>query len=133
MTQEDLYALLPFVLLALVFWFLVFRPARKRQREAAQTQSSLEVGARIMLTSGIFGEVVAVHDAEIEVEISPGTVITAHRQAVGRVIPEDVEPAESLAPAADDETADDSVSGEDPTTDTASVEEAPELPTHKEK
>lgn len=131
MTQEDLYALLPFVLLALVFWFLVFRPARKRQREAAQTQSSLEVGARIMLTSGIFGEVVAVHDAEIEVEISPGTVITAHRQAVGRVIPEDVEPAEPLAPAADDDNADD-VSDEDPSTDAASAEEAPELPTHKE-
>lgn len=87
MTQGDLAALLPFVLIALVFWFLIFRPARKRQRETMQTQASLEVGVRVMLTSGIFGDVVSVGDAEVEVEVAPGTVITVHRQAIGKVVP----------------------------------------------
>lgn len=129
MTQDDLYALLPFVLLALVFWFLVFRPARKRQRETQQTQSSLEAGARVMLTSGIFGDVISVGDTSVEVEIAPGTVVSVHRQAIGKVIPADepLEPdeAETTAVSADEEaeTVDDSDGHED----------AVLPPTHQEK
>ncbi|UYM04803.1 preprotein translocase subunit YajC [Solicola gregarius] len=132
MTQEDLYALLPFVLLALVFWFLVFRPARKRQRETLQTQSSLEVGARVMLTSGIFGDVLSVGDSELEIEIAPGTVITVHRQAIGRVVtPDDATDDAALETRdADDSDADDV----DDADDTAPTEQSePELPTHEEK
>ena len=130
MTQEDLYALLPFVLLALVFWFLVLRPARRRQREAAQTQSSVEVGARVMLTSGIFGEVVSVGEPDVEVQIAPGTVITVHRQAIGRVIaPESAAVEESPEVAAYESERTDA----EPERDVNADAEAPELPTHEEK
>ena len=137
MTQGDLAALLPFALIALVFWFLIFRPARKRQRETMQTQASLEVGVRVMLTSGIFGDVVSVGDSEVEVEIAPGTVISVHRQAIGKVVPPEQDDASDDADdtggaehsAADDETdhGDDTDDREDTRTDSSLP------PTHQEK
>jgi len=85
---------LPLVLLVVIFWFLVVRPARTRQREFLKTQSELAPGHRVMLSSGIFGELVTIDDQNIELRIAPETVVTVNRQAVARVI-EPVEPETS--------------------------------------
>lgn len=132
MTQGDLAALLPFALIALVFWFLIFRPARKRQRETMQTQASLEVGVRVMLTSGIFGEVVAVGDSEVEVEIAPDTVISVHRQAIGKVVPAE-EPTDSATDDADDAAADEEAAADDTSADADDRADSSLPPTHQEK
>lgn len=97
MNADSLAGLLPLVLLVGVFWFLVLRPARKRQRDAMTTQDSLTVDARVMLTSGIFGTVVAIADDTFQLEIAPGTVVTALRPSVARIIP----PGEPDGPASD--------------------------------
>lgn len=86
MSSDQIAGLLPLVLLVLVFWFLILRPARKRQREAQQTQQSLEVGARVMLTSGIFATVEDLDEQTLDLELAPGTTVTAHRQSVARVV-----------------------------------------------
>ena len=134
MSQEDLYALLPFVLLALVFWLLVFRPARKRQRETMQTQANLEAGRRVMLTSGIFGDVVSVGDESVDIEIAPGTVVTAHKQAVGRVVSTD-EPAidGALGGSADVAETADADDADDTAKASATTSDEPDLPTHDKK
>jgi preprotein translocase subunit YajC len=86
---------LPLLLIVFAFWLLVLRPARNRQREFMATQSSLESGVRVMLASGIFGELVAVHDNEVEIRVAPDVVLTVARQAVAKVIvPEDAPPAD---------------------------------------
>ena len=84
--MQDLAGLLPFVLIALVFWFLIVRPQRRRQQALASTQSSLEVGSEVMLNSGIFGTVASLDDETILLELSPGTVVKVSRQAVLRVV-----------------------------------------------
>jgi preprotein translocase subunit YajC len=86
---------LPLVLVVFAFWLLVLRPARNRQKEFVATQSSLASGTRVMLASGIFGDLVAVHDDEVEIRIAPDVVITVARQAVSKVIvAEDAPPAD---------------------------------------
>lgn len=85
-SSSTLVTFLPFVLIALVFWFLVIRPARKRQQEMSSVQSSVAVGARVMLGSGIFGTVVGLADDTVQLEVAPGTSITVARQAVVRVV-----------------------------------------------
>ena len=82
----DLVSLLPLVLLVVVFYLLVMRPARARQRDYLATQSALTPGSRVMLTSGIFGELVSVGDVEAELRIAPDTVISVNRQAVSKVV-----------------------------------------------
>jgi len=83
---KQLGSLLPFVLIALVFWFLIVRPQRRRQQELSSTQASLAPGSEVMLGSGIFGTVVSLEDETVHVEVSPGTTIKVAKQAVIRVI-----------------------------------------------
>ena len=84
MSGSDLGALLPLLLLVAAFVFLVLRPARNRQRQQAALQNSLDVGADVMLTSGVFGTVTWIGDETLE--LAPDTVVRVHRQAVGKVL-----------------------------------------------
>jgi preprotein translocase subunit YajC len=79
-------ALLFYAAIALVFYLLMIRPQRRRQRELVSTRSALEVGAEVMLTSGIYGRVVSLEDETIHLELAPGTRVKVARQAVVRVV-----------------------------------------------
>jgi preprotein translocase subunit YajC len=72
----------------LIVVLFMFRNGRKRQRDAAALTESLKPGAEIMTSSGIFGTVESVDDAEnrIVLRTGPGSTLTIHRQAVGRVV-----------------------------------------------
>lgn len=85
MTFADL---LPLALLAVVFFLLIIRPMRQRQRHFAELkrmQDALEPGTRVMITSGIHGTVTVVSDETIGLEIAPNVVITVARAAVAEV------------------------------------------------
>ena len=84
--MKDLAGFLPFVLIALVFWFLIVRPQRRRQHELAATQSALGVGTEVMLGSGIYGTVASVEDDTLHLQVAPGTIVKVARQAVVKVI-----------------------------------------------
>jgi preprotein translocase subunit YajC len=83
---ETLASLLPLLLIALVFWFLILRPSRKRAADLAATQRSLQPGTRVMLSSGIFGTVASLDDEAVSLDIAPGTTVRVHRQAVAKVV-----------------------------------------------
>ena len=85
--MQDLVAFLPLIGIALVFWLLVIRPQSRKQRELRHMQSTLEVGERIMLTSGVFGTLRKMGDETVDVEIADGVTITVARAAVGQVVP----------------------------------------------
>lgn len=86
---------LPLLLLVVIFWFLVARPARARQKAFLATQSGLAPGSQVMLASGIFGEIVELGVDTVELRIAPSTVVTVSRQAVARIVTPtpDAEPA----------------------------------------
>ncbi len=84
--MQDLVAFLPLIGIALVFWLLVIRPQSRRGRELRQMQSSLEVGNRVMLTSGVYGTLTEVTDQTVGLEIADGVRITVARGAVGQVV-----------------------------------------------
>ena len=79
-------ALLPFVLLAVLFWLLVFRPTRSRQRQSATVQQALSPGVEVMTTSGLFGRVTNLTDERVTLEIADGVHVDFSRAAVARVI-----------------------------------------------
>jgi preprotein translocase subunit YajC len=92
---KDLGVLLPLILIVLAFFFLVLRPARARQQAFLKVQNELTPGARVMIASGIFGDIVSVGDETIELRIATDTVITVKRQAVAQVIPADAPDTET--------------------------------------
>lgn len=85
--MENLGVLLPLILIIGAFFFLVLRPARAQRQAFLKTQSELAPGARVMIASGIFGEIVSLSDETVELRIAENTVVTVKRQAVAQVIP----------------------------------------------
>jgi preprotein translocase subunit YajC len=83
-SSSDLAGLLPLVLIFVVFWFLILRPARNKQKAATALRASLQVGDTVMLGSGIFGRIESMEaeGTQLRLEIAPGVVVRAHRDAV---------------------------------------------------
>lgn len=80
--------LLFFGVIIVVIVGLMFRNGRKRQRDAAAMTSGLQPGAQIMTSSGIFGTITAIDEAENRITLStgPNSELTVHRQAIGRIV-----------------------------------------------
>ena len=70
-------------------YFLIIRPQRKRAKDAAELQSSLQAGSRVMMSGGIFGTLKHLGDKQVVVEVSPGVELTFVRQAIIRPLKDD--------------------------------------------
>ena len=95
--MRSILNLVPFVLIGLVFWLLLIRPAKARQRRLAELQADLLPGARVLTTAGLYATVVAVEDDAVLLEASPGVVSRWARGAVGQVLSAE-EPSGTTAP-----------------------------------
>jgi preprotein translocase subunit YajC len=83
--------LFPLVLLGGVFYFLLLRPNRTRQRQQQSLLESLKVGDEVMTAGGIFGTLKDIDDEDdtVTVEIAPGTEVRMLRRAIAqRVVDE---------------------------------------------
>lgn len=78
-----------------VLVFFMFRNGRKRQRDLAELQSKVAVGANVLTNFGVYGTIADIDEEENKIVLvtSPGSTLTIHRQAVSRVI----EPTDALS------------------------------------
>src|SRR4029078_2188371 len=76
------------VLLAGVFYLMIIRPNRNRQRAQQLMSERLGVGARVMTTSGLFAEGVGFDYDAILLETAPGVTMRFAKAAVARILPE---------------------------------------------
>ena len=84
--MPELVSLLPIVGIAFLFWFLIIRPASKRQRELSRMQGSLEIGEDVMLSSGIFGTLAALDGDNVHLLVADGVTIKVARAAIANVV-----------------------------------------------
>lgn len=78
-------------LLFVMMYFLIIRPGKKRASEQQQLMSALAPGARIMLTSGLFGTIKYIGEKQAVVELAPGLEVTVVKPAIARTLKEDEE------------------------------------------
>jgi preprotein translocase subunit YajC len=85
----DPFTIIMLVVLAVLIFFM-FRNSRKRQQDAR---------AKVMTNFGVFGTILSMDEEEnqVQLETSPGTVLTVHRQTIARVIDSAEAPASSTA------------------------------------
>lgn len=88
----DLLGLLPIVLIGAVFYLLIIRPSRNRQRQQREMIQQVGPGTEVMTTAGVFGTVVDTTDDEVFIEVAPGVVLRMLKAAIGRVVEPDVAP-----------------------------------------
>jgi len=81
-----LTALLPMVLIFLVFYFLILRPQSKKQKAHTQMLQELVKGDRIVTNGGIHGTVLKVNESEktLLVKVTDDVKLTIDVGAVGR-------------------------------------------------
>jgi preprotein translocase subunit YajC len=84
--QDLLAGPLPMVgMMAVLFYFLLWRPQQKRQKEHQALVAALKRGDTVVLNSGVIGKVTRVDDGELGVEIAQGVVIKVVRSMVSEV------------------------------------------------
>jgi preprotein translocase subunit YajC len=79
------------VLLALM-WFLLVRPQRKRQSDAARLVDSLAVGQEIVTAGGLYGIVTAVEEDEVRLRIADDVEVRVAKRAVAGVVGDENSP-----------------------------------------
>jgi len=72
-------------------YLMMIRPNQKRAADQKQMMDTMQPGARVMLTSGLFGTIQAVGDQQMVVELAPGMAVTVVKQAIAKVVPESEE------------------------------------------
>jgi preprotein translocase subunit YajC len=105
-----------FILIIIVFigliYFLVMRPGRKRQQRVQQQQSSVQPGARVRTTAGMYATVVAVDGDDVILEIAPDVEARYMKRAIMEVIGDAGTVDEET-----DETGEDGIGEDDETAD----------------
>lgn len=64
-----LVQLLPMILIFVVFYFMLIRPQRKKDKEAQQMLKNLKVGDRICTIGGFYGTIVRIKDDVLTIEV----------------------------------------------------------------
>ena len=68
-------ALLPFILVFVIFYVLIIMPSRKKQKKHQEMVEQLKSGDKIITTGGIYGTVMGTKEDRIEVKISANVKI----------------------------------------------------------
>lgn len=74
MTGDLLGLVVPMVLMFAVFYFLLIRPQRKKDKKAKDMLAGLKVGDRICTIGGIFGTITSIKDDTIELSVGKDNV-----------------------------------------------------------
>lgn len=80
---NGLLQFLPFALILGIFYFLILRPMKVRQKKIQEFQEALKVGDKVVTTSGIYGLITRLNDKSVQVQIADKVRIEVARASVG--------------------------------------------------
>jgi preprotein translocase subunit YajC len=81
---------LPIVLMIAIFYFLVFMPMRRQQKNTKEMIKALQNGQTVVTSGGIIGTIVAVNDDTLILRVKPDNLkLQVSRSAVTSVVAAD--------------------------------------------
>ena len=84
--MQDYMSFVWIIIMFAAMWFILIRPAQKRQKATMQMQSGLKKGDKVVTIGGLHGEVDAIEDTIVYLKIDGNTTVKFERQAIGRVV-----------------------------------------------
>ncbi len=81
-TTEFLVSLAPILVIFAIFYFLLLRPARKRQQDLQRVVEGLKKGDRVITNGGLYGEVASVDGAVLLLKIADNVKVRVAKAAV---------------------------------------------------
>lgn len=80
--MQTLAAYGPIVLMALVFYFILYRPQKKQQQQRTEMLNSLKKGDRVVAAGGMFGTITALDAKKVTLKISEKVEVDFLRSSV---------------------------------------------------
>lgn len=79
---EFLVSLAPILVIFAIFYFLLLRPARKRQQDLQRVVENLKKGDKVLTSGGIYGEITAVDGAVVFLKIADNVKVRVAKSAI---------------------------------------------------
>ena len=83
--QSSIYMIGFLVLIFALFYFVMIRPQRKRQKEHREMTQELRRGDRIITIGGIYGQIESISEDSIVIKVDSGTTIRMTRNSIAGV------------------------------------------------
>ena len=77
--------LIPFVLIAVVFYFLLIRPQQKRLKDHKSMIEAVRKGDTVVTSGGLIGKVLKVDEDEVQVDLGDGVKVRVVRSTLADV------------------------------------------------
>lgn len=74
--------LMPMVLILLVFYFIMWRPIRTKQKALEQLVRALKKGDKVVTTGGFYGEVVKADDHTVILKLAENVKVKVAKKAI---------------------------------------------------
>jgi preprotein translocase subunit YajC len=81
--SSPLIQIIPFVLILGIFYFIILLPTKRRQQKVQEFLNNLKVNDRVVLTSGIYGQITRLGEQSVQVQIADKIRIEVARAAIG--------------------------------------------------
>jgi len=79
-------AMIPFILVFLIFYLLIIRPSRTKQKKHQEMVEQLKPGNKVITSGGIYGTVMGVQKDRIELRIASNVKIDISKNAVAAIL-----------------------------------------------
>ena len=84
-TMSMINALWPFVLMAGIFYFMLWRLQKKEQQRRQSMLGSLKKGDKVMTIGGIYGIITKIDGKKVFLEVSEGLIMEFAKNAVSSI------------------------------------------------
>ena len=87
--QNPMSTLFIFVIFGLIFYFMIYRPQAKRNKEHKKLMSELATGTEVLTAGGLIGKITKVTEGSdsIVIALNDTTEITINRNYIVSVLP----------------------------------------------
>ncbi|MDI9442044.1 MAG: preprotein translocase subunit YajC [Firmicutes bacterium] len=76
----------PFIIVGVLFYFMIWRPQQKQQKQRKEMLDSLKKGDKIITLGGIHGEVAKLKEDHVVLKIAEGVEVKISRAGIGSVV-----------------------------------------------
>jgi len=87
-SQGSILSMLPMLAaIVFVFYFLLIRPQKKRQKEHNRLISEITKGDEVVTNAGLLGKIVRMTDDFVILNVSEGVDVTVQKSAIANALP----------------------------------------------
>ena len=79
-------AILPLLIMVVIFYFLLYRPQKKQQKQRQVLLNSLKKGQKVLTVGGIYGEIVALTEDTLVLQVSEKVEMKFAHTAIAQVL-----------------------------------------------